>query len=667
MIRGSKLSLHRKFAFFIVLLIVLLGLVGGQFAAAQEGEGESWLFLTEADASSAPTITLRAFGIDTQGAPLDLASANLNVTNNGLGINNLTGGGPEAVGTFTVFVIDIPIGVQAQFSAIQQAIEQFASPTNMQEQLDYVAIYRVGETEAIELLPPTEFHNTVRNFFATPLEPEAGPTALIDSLVGLVTTVDSLKPDPDMYTSIVVMSDGTDVVSTQFQEGDVVAQANAVRIPIHTISLNNVNLQPDSQEVGRNFLANLAGGSRGVAAALDEPANVQSVWDRITAFRNHTLIQYTIEELTAGEQQVVLALANEPAVQVQTTVDVSAAAPSVTLNVPEESRELTLENLDTPVQLSFSASVTWLDEIQRQLTNAELIVNGTPVQSIDVNELDRFSASIGNFAYGQNTIQIAVTDDQGQQATSPAITLTVNEGETSVPEEIQGGETASTVLRFVIGCFVVLVVLVLLALLAVATRRWRILQRLGLARVLRRIPFLRPYLEDAADVQRFGRQAQGYQKEFQRYAPDSSQDDWGQPQEYGQQQGWPEANTWDQPQDEGMSPWPAVQQPPMSQSTVPYLEVLESVTRMPAIVDLTAVEHHIGRSPAQADIVFENDITVSRLHASIVFENDAFRIYDEGSTSGTWVNEQPVSNQGQTLHDGDEIRLGAAVMRYRLP
>lgn len=666
MILGSRWSLNKILA-FLVLFAVLLGLVNGRPAAAQE-TAENWLFLTEADAASAPTITLRAYGVNLQGTPLDLSPGNLVVTNNGLGINNLTSGGPEAVGTFTVFVIDIPAGVQGQFPAIQQAIEQFASPPNMQEGLDYMAVYRVGETAAIQLLEPTHFYNTVRNFFATPLEPEAGPTALIDSLVGLLNSIETLKPDPAMYTSLVVITDGTDVVSTQFEEQDVVPQANAARVPIHTISLNNVNLQPGSQEAGRNYLAGLAAGSRGVAAAMDDPSGIQSIWDRIASFRNHSLLQYTIENLTAGEQQIVLGLANEPATQVQTAVNVSAAAPSVTLNLPEESRELTLDNLETPIQLSFSAAVSWLDGIQREVTNAELLVNGTPTQSIDVTQLDRFSVQISSFTYGQNTVQIAITDDQGQRATSPAITLTVNEGETNLPEGVQSEGAASNILRYVVGCFVLLLLLGLLALLAVAARRWRIFHRLGLAPALSRIPFLRSYLEEPAEAQGYGRQEGQYQREFQRYAPGGGQEEWEQPPDYGQQQNWPAANAWEQPQaGQPATPWPAVQQPQANRPTVPYLEILESVTRMPPIVDLTAVEHRIGRSPTQADIVFENDITVSRLHASIVLENNAYRIYDEGSTSGTWVNEQPVSNQGQTLTDGDEIRLGAAVLRYRLP
>jgi hypothetical protein len=664
MMLGGKWTRNKNLAFFFVLFAVFLGPVSSSAVQAQ-AEGGSWLFLTKADAASAPTITLRAYGLDAQGGPLDLTPAAVNVTNNGLGINTLVGGGPEAVGTFTVFIMDIPGGVQAQIPAIQQAIEQYSSPPNMQERLDYVAIYRVGETAPIQLLEPTNFYNTVRNFFATPIEPEAGPTALNDSLVELLTNINSLKPDPNMYTSLVLMTDGTDVVSAQFGEEDVIAQANTARIPIHTISLDNINLQPGSQEVGRTYLANVAAGSRGIAAALDEPANIQSIWGRISAFRNHTLLQYTIENLTAGEQQVVLGLANEPAVQVQTTVNVSAAAPSVVLNVPEESREITLADLETPVQLSFSASVSWLDGIQRQLTNAELLVNGTAVQSIDVNELDRFTAQIGNFVYGQNTVQIAITDEQGQQATSPSITLAIAEGETNVPEDIQGA-TGSSLLRYVIGCFVVLLVLVLLALLLVAARRLGILERLGLAGLFSRIPILNRFAGGSREVQSYGRPPDHYRREFQPYTP-GDQDGWDQPADYGREQDWPEAEAWVQPQDQGVTPWPAVQHPPMGHPSTPYLEVLESVTRMPPIVDLTAVEHRIGRSPAQADIVFENDITVSRLHASIVLEGDAYRIYDEGSTSGTWVNEQAVTNKGHTLRDGDELRLGAAVLRYRLP
>jgi pSer/pThr/pTyr-binding forkhead associated (FHA) protein len=96
-----------------------------------------------------------------------------------------------------------------------------------------------------------------------------------------------------------------------------------------------------------------------------------------------------------------------------------------------------------------------------------------------------------------------------------------------------------------------------------------------------------------------------------------------------------------------------------------YLEVLEAVTRMADHIQLKASQVSLGRSPAQADIAFENDITVSRIHATLHLEGTRFRIFDERSTSGTWVNEQQVPEYGIQLMDGDEIHLGAVHLRYR--
>ena len=96
-----------------------------------------------------------------------------------------------------------------------------------------------------------------------------------------------------------------------------------------------------------------------------------------------------------------------------------------------------------------------------------------------------------------------------------------------------------------------------------------------------------------------------------------------------------------------------------------YLEVLESVSRMPPTINLTGTEHRIGRNPSQSDIAFENDITVSRIHASVMLEGSDYRLYDEASSSGTFVNDQPVPEYGYQLLDGDEILLGAVRLRYR--
>ncbi|PID86548.1 MAG: hypothetical protein CSA11_10720 [Chloroflexi bacterium] len=98
---------------------------------------------------------------------------------------------------------------------------------------------------------------------------------------------------------------------------------------------------------------------------------------------------------------------------------------------------------------------------------------------------------------------------------------------------------------------------------------------------------------------------------------------------------------------------------------IAYLEVLDSVTRMPDYLELKASQISLGRSPGQSDIAFENDITVSRIHATLHLEGTHFHIFDERSTSGTWVNEQQVPEYGIQLMDGDEVHLGAVHLRYR--
>jgi pSer/pThr/pTyr-binding forkhead associated (FHA) protein len=63
----------------------------------------------------------------------------------------------------------------------------------------------------------------------------------------------------------------------------------------------------------------------------------------------------------------------------------------------------------------------------------------------------------------------------------------------------------------------------------------------------------------------------------------------------------------------------------------------------------------IGRE-AGCDLVLP-DSTVSRRHARLVVESGTLVVYDEGSTNGTFVNEQRISRQ--PLKAGDTLRFGS--------
>ncbi|WP_455387520.1 VWA domain-containing protein [Petrachloros mirabilis] len=74
----------------------------------------------------------------------------------------------------------------------------------------------------------------------------------------------------------------------------------------------------------------------------------------------------------------------------------------------------------------------------------------------------------------------------------------------------------------------------------------------------------------------------------------------------------------------------------------------------------------LGRDDSVANIVLQ-DPTVSKLHAKIVEEQDgAFRIYDEGSRSGTFLNDEEVGMGGQWIRDGDTIALGKDEFKFKL-
>lgn len=599
---------------FLALLLLATGM-----AQAQE-QPSGRLFITDSDTSRMPVVTLRAYGLAGDGRPLDLAEADLVVFHGGEPVDEATieVGQTEEVGTLTVFLVDATGGVSDQLPAIQQTIEEFAGATYMKEQVDLVAIYRVGETEAELLLEPTGFYNSVRNYFSSPLEAHDAPTALIDSTVGLLNDVQGMAPEPAIVSSVVVISDGTDAVSTQYEAGDVAARAAELGVPVHTVWLQNEDLSTGPQEAGRAYMEEVAAGSRGVAARLSQPETVTTIFERTAELRSQQLIHYRIENPAGGAVPVRLGLADEAGSQAETTITISANAPTVTLTIPPESRTISLPDLEEPVRLSLAAEVGWLDGVERTVETAALFVNGQQITDVPPADLAQFEAEIPNFFYGANTVHMAVSDEQGMLARSPEVTLTVVEGERAIPEAVRppgldlGGVAP-----------ICLAAVLILALLGVggflAYRSGRLPALLGRARRRR-----------GQKVDLSGDRASSEDMYADAgYAP--AQD------EAGAGAG-------------GFAPG--------------YLEVVEAATPMPAHIPLRDDETRLGRSPSLAEVPFEQDPTVSRLHATIIWDGQIFRIYDDESTSGTWVNDQEVPDHGVQLFDGDDIFLGKVQLRF---
>jgi hypothetical protein len=85
-----------------------------------------------------------------------------------------------------------------------------------------------------------------------------------------------------------------------------------------------------------------------------------------------------------------------------------------------------------------------------------------------------------------------------------------------------------------------------------------------------------------------------------------------------------------------------------------------------APVSITADEITLGRDKSLAMLVLEDE-SVEGLHARLLRNPDGtYRLLDEGSAAGTWVNYSRVAPEGTTLKHGDLIHIGRAGFQFRL-
>lgn len=605
-----------------LLIAIILFLSLFTTARAQETGQIGQLYITGSNTESFPSVRLQVYGMDGQGTPIDFATEPLFVSHNGFPVDEVAFDGKTPVGTLTVFLIDAAGGTTDQIPAIKAAIQQYASAGNMQEQLDYVAVYQNRADGPQELLAPTQFFNGVTNLFNTnDLVPEEGSTALYDSVIALVGQIGGMKPQPNMAASVVLISDGTDPGTSQAQPGDVTQRAAAAGVPVHTLHLENPALGA-GLELGRAYMRDLATGSRGVAAELADAAGLSAVWARIAGSRDHSWIRYNVPEAAGGTVPVEVSLLNNRDTKAATEVTISTAAPNIVIELPRESRSLTVPDLEEPVELQLSTTVSWLDGVEREVTAAQLLVNGQQAADIPVADLASFTAPISNLIIGDNRLEVVATDSQGITSTSAPVIITVAEGERlEVPEALQPS-------GFSFNWTWLLWLLAVAGLAAVGFWLWRNRKARAAAapatnRSRRRRRGTRPPVTtptaagvyddlDAGDDLPIAR-PEGYEAPF----------------------------------------------------VMAHLEVIDAQTLMPEELTLGDTEVRIGRSPAQAHIAFRDDITVSRYHAVLRLEGSRYRIYDAGSTSGTYVNERLVPEYGLQLGDGDEIQMGAVRLRYR--
>lgn len=86
-----------------------------------------------------------------------------------------------------------------------------------------------------------------------------------------------------------------------------------------------------------------------------------------------------------------------------------------------------------------------------------------------------------------------------------------------------------------------------------------------------------------------------------------------------------------------------------------------STPKIPVVLPETT----LGTDPVQAMFILE-DPALSPLHARICQAGTGFMVYDQNSVAGTWVNYEPVTQEGYPLKHGDRVHFGHLSYRFEL-
>lgn len=641
------LAKKEKLWVVVIILALLLGVMS-QTGMAQTAL--SRLQITGIDANSLPNVDVTLYGQDANGVPINPVGQQIDIKHNGITVpaDKIRVTGNRLVGTFTIFLLDLATGMEDQLPALRQLVEGYASVPYMVEETDYIALYRTDQLTAIDILSPTNYHNSVLNRFQPTLnaDVQSGPTALGDSLGDLLNRVESLRPYPGMVTSIVVLSDGTDIVSKNYPFDKLELLGNLATqkgVTINSIWLPNT-LTTEKGKENMRALAALGGGGYMEISNTTQHTNL---WQHISSFRNHHVISYEIPELKSGKTTIEVTFPNTPgSPKAQSEITLPDSLSSLVLEIPENDRTLVLSNPENATMLNIKSKLTWLDGQQRVLKSANIYVNQVFVASFDPNQLGDFTVALP-LKEGDNLIQLTVSDIDDTEAKSSPIILKVQKGDKdNIPAILRPNGGWTTYL---------LIGLLLLGILGVLF----VLSKFG-------TPLMGMIRE------RFGRNSA-------HDAEESADYDAGKPAVVPNTRYQPAESTVvsQAVSSQKLADQATIVPPPRpdtADQTIPHIpvpgqmmamiEVVESVSKVHNSHPISRTEFLIGRSPT-VDLSFPNDPTVSRIHATIVRDGNIYRIYDEQSTSGSYVNDHVVPEYGIQLADRDEIHLGAVHLRFR--
>jgi hypothetical protein len=628
----------------LLILVLLPGVVTGQQEGAQ-------VRVVNVDAAEFPTVVLLVEAIDGENNRIaDIGG--LALFEEGQPIEDFEAE-PLDVGVDLFFVIDAndtiedidQVGGESRREKVRDSIIRYANYFMDPTQLDRVTII-VPEGNGGRFLdrPNMLFANEVINAVNFYQPAQLGDVSL-DRLLLMALDEAERTAEEGRHQAIVLFSDAANL--TDFPDmQEFMNQAQEQRLTVHPVILGS---RADTNEMEQ--AAQLAEPTGGSVVHMPDPEATDDLYDRLQQRGTLNQIRYRSQldssgphtisaELAGGQGEAIVDVVVEPAA-VQLAVDNSRPI----LRVAADS-ETPLEQIE-PTEQPLVAQVEWPDEHPRDVVSASLLVDGVehPLDGsvLGADGVLTFAWDISALEDGVYPLQVQVVDELGLVGLSEALPLTIEiqrpvevsmeeptavSAPTAAPAtEPPAANTGQASQGFVIAGAGIVSLAALLLILVVVILLWRSRRQVPAA-----VP-VQPPVQPAQPLQYQAPPAQASFSPAAQVEPDMTQ----------------------------------VEMPAFvaNRDVGAYLEVLENAPEHPGYIPLSGNNIVLGRDPRRVAIPFK-DRSVSRVHARILESHGTYRIYDEGSASGTYVNYERVTLTPRTLEDNDQIHFGRVHLRFRL-
>lgn len=599
----------------MMLVIIFSGLlIAPPSAAAQEGNTPG-LRVTSVDTDAFPmvSVTLESINLDE-----NITELPIRVIENGEEVT-VDSRGPVDLGTQTALVVDASgsfndPGVTGKpiYEEVRVMVEQLIESGALTPENDYMQSFAPGATtgEITQIQNWTLDHQAVwNNLYLYQLPPADAQTPLFDLLFFGLDSFTNSGLQSNSYRSMVLFSDGR-VGGSATRLEDAINRAVRERVVIHTVQLGNYG---EEATANMRRLAILTGG-RYIQIATETDA--ATIWETIRDERTQLALNFRSQAANPQELRISALLGDGstletavayPSVAIE-PVGVTIASPADQIVIEKQAEAYNTPVLDIePKTIDIQVDFEWPDGLERDITQVEFFVGNTSrIQAQP--PFNQYTFPIDTLDTGKYAIRAVATDELGIRGESTPVEFTVN----VVRPEAPPPPVPSITIPFVNITLPVERVRTAASVGAV------LLAVLALLLALRSPRVRKPVTEAVGRVVKEVTQPLGIGRRTGLNQPKAT------------------------------------------------LIVLEGDGKLQGTLDLRRANTKIGRSPDQANIVLD-DPHVSRYHCRITEENDgSFRIWDEGSTSGTYVNDEAVDLKlGRVLQTGDVLNIGECLFEFQ--